>query len=685
MPPRLPRFTVMAEEGQDNSGTGVADPIVIPHDRIADASAYAEAATKLVNAGLAGDRSALDTSRLIDLLEDACKRWTGKTIEEAGRESLSSIERFMGLMESARPLLEQVLEAVHDVEDIRLTAEKKKLYCKMIHDVIELQEKALDDPAIFWLYVGRDSEADSETSTNRFGVFDMQPFHITMFDVWNTKADRQTLMLAPPGHAKSTNMRGNVAWRIGKQPKIRILLLALDVIKAGKEVLALMRIVQLPTYKAIFPNIIMLDRTDDVQKSSKGFTLASVDGDKADSNIHSREPTISGFGINSSINGDGYSMIICDDIVNPKAKDEAYCRNHTTAIFHNVVRQRLRDASVAELHIVATPWHPDDLYGRIKRDQREGRSTRWKIVEFPILDLEEHKRGDHYACLFRLNPIHASGRLVKKMFFYPSTENEWTNDREKAKVKAIASGERWLSIDPAASDNKGSADNGVIDASFTHEGFLFVTDVHALRMSPVSFLDWIAELIFNSESEAPVYGLQIEGQASNRQGADLFIRSLQQILADRHFKGEVNMIVTDCHVGGVSQNRGKSARLKAASMPIETARVRFAGEKRRKPTGDGFWYTVIPDTTMEKLKGAVLDFKTSVDADIVDALSQLVLQNFERLKSAMPDAVKEENTLPMDPMSRMNRAQMDAMDQKMDDEAAGIHEWEDETLVFSCK
>lgn len=676
-----------------------ASCIAIPPERVADPFAYADAARHVVNEALAERISPLDATRLRAILNDACTENTGLSIQEAGRQSLDAIERIINVLESPKAELEILKTEIAKIDDIRLTGKKKREYLQRIDDVISLQEQAVADPAKFWVYVGRDSEATSEVSQARNGIFDMQPFHIKMFDVWNNALARYSLTEAPPGHAKSTNMRGYVTWRVGRQPKMRILMLADAQNKSEKEVLAQLRIITSPRYHAIFPKIKVLGRMENVKQSAHGFTLASTDGDREDFNIFSREPTVEGYAVGSQINGSGYDMIVGDDIVLPEARTQDFYRNDTNRRWEGVIRQRLRNPAVAEVKLVATPWHTDDVYGRIEKRQRDSGSRRWKIIKFPILEgedgheipiwpskysqemLDEEKATSQpaeYSCLFRLDPHHTGSKTVKKIHYYHAEDNELATEKDRKLQGALLHAERWLSIDLSGSANKDSADNGICDVVMSPSGFAYVTESIEIRMAPVEFRDWVLQRITSAPGTGYA-GIQVEGQGSQAGHAQLFLDDIRKMLAEQGRADTIAFVMSNARVGSANSNRSKEQRLAASAWLMESGRVRFAGFRYRRPASAETGIKAVPNSGVALLIDAMRNFNTTTHKDIVDALTQFLLHNRNRIADATPPTEQPVELVSVDPRTRQLKKQLDAMaagsDDRYDDEAAFMQAW----------
>lgn len=125
-------------------------------------------------------------------------------------------------------------------------------------------------------------------------------------------------------------------------------------------------------------------------------------------------------GITSGITGKGYTLGICDDYVSSRAEAESETiRNSLWEHFTNDFLTRRSPQSITI--VLATPWHVDDIIGRIEQridpnnENYDENFPKFKVVSFPAMngDVEigvrdEEKYGDnkyhlerkHYEYLF---------------------------------------------------------------------------------------------------------------------------------------------------------------------------------------------------------------------------------------------------------------------------------------------
>lgn len=96
-------------------------------------------------------------------------------------------------------------------------------------------------------------------------------------------------------------------------------------------------------------------------------------------------------GITSGITGKGYTLGICDDYISSRAEAESETiRNSLWEHFTNDFLTRRAPTSITI--VLATPWHVDDIIGRIERkidpksDDYDENFPKFKVVSFPAMD-----------------------------------------------------------------------------------------------------------------------------------------------------------------------------------------------------------------------------------------------------------------------------------------------------------
>ena len=630
-----------------------------------------------------GELKDVDFKRRLESMLMAFEAVRGIPLSQASRDCMNPIDRLENeeILEMGEKSLDQLQAAIAGL--LSLNIEKKNRWLKLIEGVRRIQAEARKSAIAMWIYVGRTSEKNE--------VFEMAPVHKWFFDVW-ADDDQNSLIEAPPGHGKTTSLRGQILHDICENPDRRILICYDTDDKAQKEVNLLKAYLNSGRLQALYPNIWVLDRNDGAQNSSKRFTVNRP-------NIGSREPSIECAGICSKVNGNGYDEIIIDD---PCPETVAYQPSSRIAIntkFNTVIEERLRDPNNSSIRMICTPWHADDLAGMIQKDVREGRRFGWKIEvdRFSIKDDENGKpisiwpqryssghyemkrlklnRND-YARLYSLRCIADDERIVQSFHYYPSDDDDPLWDRLAAetkqgyldRLKAISKGEMWFSIDPSATDGKHSSNTAVTKFSIIASGEAFVVNAWEFPGNPTKMQEWLVDQI----SQGRVHRIIVEAQGGMKGQVVLWEEYIWKQLRIRKidWKGSIEQIT--CQGKGGGQNIGKARRLQNTAAYIERGFLRFPGRMVINDLGKIDFVCSNRDEII-RLKNQIYDFPTG-SCDGVDTVTQFLIWNEHRLPEISDVAVQEKSEKYVDSMNAIMRKQLREM-QKPKTASDGESKW----------
>jgi len=664
---------------------------------------YLDSLLEIVNDMLSGKTSAVDAQRKVETIRQGCLILTGEELSDVADRYTHPIRRFRGLAQTPRSEFAELRRAYYAIDGV--TRAERSKWDDLIRLAKCLQWQAKHDPAKFMAYVFRDADPSHAGM-----VLDLQWFHVSWFGVWMDRKHAHSLIMAPPGHGKSFCACAMDLWECGNRPELRFLVLydkGDD--KVAKEIMRIEGIMQSDLYRAVFPDIRILDRSRTEAASSVGkrkikrpfarrhartqyaFTVARKN------DLFSREATFEGAGTLSNINGDGFDRIRGDDFSPPNCRHEPYNRKRYADRFANVVEERQRDSADFRIRVIHTPWHPDDAPGRIRRDAGNGKMPNWRvqIEPYAIKDdaqgkaiplwpakrsreqLEERKfrLACDYDCCYRLLASDVSRRALSKLRYYNALEANAT-DRDREILGYLSEARRTLSIDPAGSDDKAASDTGAIDGRITLEGRGYVANVWMLHYRSTQLLEWIVEQIRDAWKldRHPYDELLVESQGGIKGMVNLFEDFLPKMLDEAGVPKAVWPAIitpgTRVGQGDVGRNRGKFQRLREAAPYLERGAVRLAGRRVIGYTGpEGNSKHVlecIPNTPISRLAAMVLEFDGSTRFDAGDALTQWILYNKNRL--ADPWAKQETRPAPSAsarPPDTMARAMAKTMDRLM--------------------
>ena len=174
------------------------------------------------------------------------------------------------------------------------------------------------------------------------------------------------IVMCPPQHWKSSTCGQRYpVWHLGRNPTHRVLEVSYSSAICNRNSRNAMRLMQTPLVRELFGV-----ETDRRQQSVASWALKAGGG-----------MNVAGFG--GSITGHRADVIIIDDYC--KGRAEAESKNMRDRVWDSFVNDVMsRRAPAHAVIIVATPWHEDDLVGRIRREMAENEAfPRFEVLRYP--------------------------------------------------------------------------------------------------------------------------------------------------------------------------------------------------------------------------------------------------------------------------------------------------------------
>lgn len=642
----------------------------------------------------------LDATRLQKYWADQYELVTGVALREASRSLRDPIE-----MLTDNTFLEQNEDEMNKVESaimaIRgLDVPKKKRWLSLIDRARALQLEAKSSAIAMWTYVGRDTETGD--------VFRMQTIQKRFFDVWNDDRYPHSLTMAPPGHSKTTCLRGQVIWDIAQDPTLRVLILYDTDDKSGKEITVLKALMRGKYFRALYPHVRVLGRNDDAEDSRRRFTVLR-------SNTGSREPTVEGAAIMSQINGNGYDRIYVDDPCPAMVAKQPAVRENINFKWNNEIEERLRNPRRSRIRMVCTPWHLEDLAGHIQQQCREGSREGWLIAidQFRIKNDQDGKpislwpeRFDskyyamkrlrlnltEYTRLYELRCQSEEDQIVHKLVYYATGpfDTPWCEsnpEQVEAFVERLANirkGELWLSIDPSATSGRDASETACSDLVITAGGQGYLTDIKFFPGDPGVMQEWIVQRIANGAKKGvqPIFAVLVEAQGGMKGMVSLWKQYIDRRLRELGVKWSGSLIdigTGGCRRGlqgrGGGQNIGKRQRLKNVSSYLTNGYLKFPGRLFYNAGFKEMEYRCSKSDAIQKLRGQIIHFPMGT-SDGVDTVTQWLIFNESRLVVEGTDKVVEELSEYEDTMKTgMRRAIATLRDPRPKSDSAEEERW----------
>jgi hypothetical protein len=177
---------------------------------------------------------------------------------------------------------------------------------------------------------------------------------------WMTRRDAKSyqLVLLPRDHMKSYVAGCYVAWRITKNPAIRVLYISSTSNLATKQLKLIKDILNSDIYRFYWPD---MTNIDEGKREKWTESEISVDHPKRKyENV--RDATVYSVGLTTAITGLHADLLVLDDVV-------VYENAYTEEGREKTARQYSFFASVAgtdsKILVVGTRYHPNDLYGEL--------------------------------------------------------------------------------------------------------------------------------------------------------------------------------------------------------------------------------------------------------------------------------------------------------------------------------
>jgi hypothetical protein len=216
--------------------------------------------------------------------------------------------------------------------------------------------------------------------------------HVELFKWWTRdEAKSHQLVLLPRDHGKSAMVGIRAAWRIVRDPSVRILYISSTANLAYKQLKFIKDILTSDIVRFYWPELINLD-----EGKREKWTEAEISIDhpirKAE-NV--RDPTVFTAGLTTSITGLHCDVIILDDVV---VKENAYTDDLRTKTQEQYSLLASIGGTDVEEWAVGTRYHPKDLYNdllnmEVDQYDEEGEITGTEPL-YEILQRQVESRGD---------------------------------------------------------------------------------------------------------------------------------------------------------------------------------------------------------------------------------------------------------------------------------------------------
>jgi predicted phage terminase large subunit-like protein len=346
----------------------------------------------------------------------------------------------------------------------------------------------------------------------------------------------------PRDHGKSVQLCIRVLWELGRNPGLRVrIVCASEALAAERGRFIRDTIAQGRRLRLIFPHL-----RPGVPWEAVGFTVARPG--------QAFGPSVVSIGVGAACTGARADLLICDDVVDVRAIRSRADRDRVAHYFHeNLVNLLEPDG---RLWCLCTPWHPDDLNARLKRNPA------YAVFRRPVGDDLEPvwpEKWPREALEWRRAEIGAVAfarayRLVCVPDVAVSIPAAWVRFwTEPAEPEAVV-----LAVDPAVSTNARADASALVTLARTSSNAVRCLEAIARRVTAPD----LVQLIDAADRRWRPEAILFEANAAFAGVRDLLIRHTR-------FGPKIKSVV---------QTRDKAARVSAFSVPVENGTFRLKGD-----------------------------------------------------------------------------------------------------------
>jgi hypothetical protein len=207
---------------------------------------------------------------------------------------------------------------------------------------------------------------------------------------WATsqKTKNHQLTLLPRDHQKSRMVAYKVAWRITKQPDIRVLYISATSNLAEKQLKFIKDIFESSRYRRYWPEMVNPD-----ENKRERWTNAEISVDHPKRKAEAvRDPTVFTGGLTTVLTGLHCDIAVLDDVVVP---ENAYTDEGRDKVERQYSLLSSIEGADMEEWCVGTRYHPKDLYSKMLEMEHEEYDSRGEVIRVsPVYEVFERKVED---------------------------------------------------------------------------------------------------------------------------------------------------------------------------------------------------------------------------------------------------------------------------------------------------
>jgi len=216
-------------------------------------------------------------------------------------------------------------------------------------------------------------------------------------------------------------------------------------------------------------------------------------------------------------------------------------------------------------------------------------------------------------------PVTDSEKIVRGLHYYV---------HDKSCDQLFAGAERWLTMDPATTVNSHSSETGVLEVVLSPTKHGFVPQAWSFKRSPADLQQWIIDQVI-SQGIGGYAGILIECESNIHGMVSLWIPEIMKALEKAGWRdGQFQIVRTGTRLKKGGMKVSKERRLRECAPYLQKGAIKFRGvantNKELPPRPEA-------GTIFERLDSAIVNFGQTTATDMVDALTQFILLNSDRL------------------------------------------------------
>ena len=349
-------------------------------------------------------------------------------------------------------------------------------------------------------------------------------------DLFARQKIMRLMVLMPPQHGKSElTSRRLPAYLFGLNPALRIMALSYNDPHAKRFNRQVQRIIDSEKYHKIFPDTRL--NSSNVVTASYGQFLRNA----SEFEIAGKEGHYLSAGVGSGITGNPADVILVDDPI--KSRKEADSKVYRDALWNwwlDDVGSRVRERT--QIMITVTPWHHDDLVGRLMNDEIEAR--KWTVIRYPAIKEDDTNPDDPraighalwpeeksaesladirrrtprtYNSLYQCSPTNPGGNMFKRDWFKVIRPSEFITKMQYA----VRASPRLFVADTAYTADNDNDPNGVMTFMIMDEE-LYIINYTGRRLELPDFLKFFANYLSNHKYQPKRSKVWVEPKATGK-------------------------------------------------------------------------------------------------------------------------------------------------------------------------